>query len=85
MSTIGIHLKCRSVIIYRILYVYVYDYSQNCFMKFRTERSLKESVSLSPIIKDTKYSGEDILPLFKVHFDSVEMKNDSTELKLNIQ
>ena len=54
-------------------------------MKFRTERSLKESVSLSPIIKDTKYSGEDILPLFKVHFDSVEMKNDSTELKLNIQ
>ena len=83
MSTIGIHLKCRSAIICRALYLS--DIPQNCFMKFRAERSLKESVSLSPIIKDTKYSGEDILPLFKVHFDSVEMKNDSTEMKLNIQ
>ena len=63
-------------------HVYV---SQNCYMKFRTERSLKESVSLAPLNEDTKYSGEDILPLFKVHFDSFILQNNSTELKLNIQ
>ena len=54
-------------------------------MKFRTERTLKESVSLAPLCNDTGYSGENTLLLFKVHFEGFLLNNDSTELTLNIQ
>ena len=54
---------------------------QACYMFFRIERTLAESVTLTPLLEDTKYTGEKILPLFQVDLDSFELQKNSTELK----
>ena len=54
-------------------------------MKFRTQRTLKESVSLAPLCNDTVYSGKNTLLLFKVHFEGFILNNDSTELTLPLR
>ena len=55
-------------------------------MKFRIQRTLNESVTLVPDdLQFTGYSGEKILPLFSVHFESMKAENDNCDLKLTIQ
>ena len=55
-------------------------------MKFRIQRSLNESVMLVPDESEpTGYRGEEILPLFKVHFVSFVAENNDSDLRLTIQ
>ena len=58
---------------------------QTCFMEFKTEPSLSESVLLVPDKTNTFYTGDKTLLLFNVEFDNFQPQNATNQLRLQIQ